>query len=119
MEQTSPVVLLQAVQKAFPLDQRHDLQVLDISHLAIPAGSYSVIRGPSGSGKTTLLNLIAGITIPTSGHIQVHGSDITIFIALLGGLAGLVGGHGMAVLGAHLLAQRGGLALTPFTISAL
>jgi len=41
------------------------------------------------------------------------------FIALLGGLAGLVGGHGMAALGAHLLAQRGGLALTPFTISAL
>ena len=89
------------------------------SHLAIPAGSYTVIRGLSGSGKTTLLNLIAGITIPTSGHIQVHGSDITIFIALLGGLAGLVGGHGMAVLGAHLLSQWGGLALTPFTISAL
>jgi putative ABC transport system permease protein len=41
------------------------------------------------------------------------------FIALLGGLAGLVGGHGMAALGAHLLAQRGGLALTPFTVSAL
>ena len=78
MEQTPPVVLLQAVQKSFPLDQGHDLQVLDITHLAIHAGSYTVIRGPSGSGKTTLLNLIAGITIPTSGHIQVHGSDITI-----------------------------------------
>jgi len=41
------------------------------------------------------------------------------FIALIGGLAGLVGGHSMAALGAHLLAQRGGLALAPFTISAL
>src|SRR5215471_17632758 len=41
------------------------------------------------------------------------------FIALLGGLVGLVGGHGMAALGAHLLAQRGGLALAPFTVSAL
>jgi len=78
MEQTPPVVLLQAVQKSFPLDQRHDLRVLDIAHLAIPAGSYTVIRGPSGSGKTTLLNLIAGITMPTSGHIQVQGTDITI-----------------------------------------
>lgn len=77
MEQTAPIVLLQAVQKSFPLDQGHDLQVLAIPHLAIPAGSYTVVRGPSGSGKTTLLNLIAGITVPTSGHIQVSGTDIT------------------------------------------
>jgi putative ABC transport system permease protein len=41
------------------------------------------------------------------------------FMALLGGLAGLVGGHGMAALGAYLLAQRGGLVLAPFTLSAL
>src|SRR5262249_12576898 len=78
MEQTPPVVLLQAVQKSFPLDQGHALQALDITTLAVPAGSYTVIRGPSGSGKTTLLNLIAGITMPTSGHIQVQGTDITI-----------------------------------------
>ena len=39
-------------------------------------------------------------------------------IALMGGMAGLVGGHGMAALGAHLLAQRGGLALAPLTVSA-
>src|SRR5712691_2672143 len=41
------------------------------------------------------------------------------FIAFLGGLAGLMGGHAIAALGAHLLAQRGGLALAPFTVSAL
>src|SRR5262245_22957582 len=76
MEQTPPVVLLQAVQKSFPLDQGRDLQVLDITHLAIPAGSYTVLKGPSGSGKTTLLNLIAGIALPTSGHIQVSGTDL-------------------------------------------
>ena len=78
MEQTPPVVFLQEVQKSFPLDQGRDLQVLDITRLAIPVGSYTVVRGPSGAGKTTLLNLIAGITIPTSGHIQVSGTDITI-----------------------------------------
>jgi ABC-type lipoprotein export system ATPase subunit len=77
MAQTPPVVLLQAVQKSFPLDQGRDLQVLDITHLAIPVGSYTVVRGPSGSGKTTLLNLIAGITVPTCGHIRVSGTDMT------------------------------------------
>ena len=40
-------------------------------------------------------------------------------IALIGGIVGLLGGHGVAALGAHLLSQRGGLALAPFTVSAL
>ena len=77
MEQTPPVVLLQAVQKSFPLHQGRDLQVLDLPQLAISIGSYTVVQGPSGSGKTTLLNLIAGITMPTSGHIRVSGTDMT------------------------------------------
>jgi putative ABC transport system permease protein len=38
-------------------------------------------------------------------------------IALIGGIVGLLGGHGIAVLGAHVLSQRGGLALAPFTVS--
>ena len=40
-------------------------------------------------------------------------------IALIGGIAGLLGGHGVAALGAHLLSQRGGLALAPLTISTV
>jgi putative ABC transport system permease protein len=40
-------------------------------------------------------------------------------IALIGGIVGLLGGHGVAVLGAHLLSQRGGLALAPFTVSTV
>jgi putative ABC transport system permease protein len=40
-------------------------------------------------------------------------------IALIGGIVGLLGGHGVAALGAHLLSQRGGLALAPFTISTV
>jgi putative ABC transport system permease protein len=41
------------------------------------------------------------------------------FIALVGGIVGLLGGHGIAALGAHLLSQRGGLALAPFTVSTV
>ncbi len=37
-------------------------------------------------------------------------------IALMGGIVGLLGGHGVAILGAHVLSQRGGLALAPFTV---
>ena len=40
-------------------------------------------------------------------------------IATLGGLAGILGGHGAAYLGAHLLAARGGPATHAFAVSAL
>ena len=41
--------------------------------LEIPKGSFHAIMGPSGSGKSTILHLIAGLTSPTSGAIEVHG----------------------------------------------
>jgi molybdate/tungstate transport system ATP-binding protein len=34
------------------------------------------VLGPSGSGKTTLLSLIAGITSPDSGSIQLNGREL-------------------------------------------
>jgi energy-coupling factor transport system ATP-binding protein len=36
----------------------------------------TAVTGPSGSGKTTLLHLIAGLELPTSGLIDVLGTDI-------------------------------------------
>ena len=33
--------------------------------------------GPSGSGKSTFLHLAAGLILPTSGRIEIGGSDVT------------------------------------------
>jgi ATP-binding cassette, subfamily B, bacterial PglK len=46
--------------------------VLDTS-LVIPAGAIVGFVGPNGSGKTTLLDLVSGLLIPQSGHIEVDG----------------------------------------------
>jgi len=53
------------------------VEVLHNLDLQIPAGDFIAIMGPSGSGKTTLLNLIGGLDRPTSGKIEVAGSDLT------------------------------------------
>ena len=50
--------------------------IRDIS-LEIPDRQFVAIMGPSGSGKSTLLGLIAGLDWPTSGTIEIDGTDIT------------------------------------------
>jgi ABC-type lipoprotein export system ATPase subunit len=73
---TRSAVVLSEVKKAFPLRGSLGLEVLNLEHLELPAGSCTVLRGRSGSGKTTLLNLIAGVTLPTAGAIRVGDTDL-------------------------------------------
>ena len=47
--------------------------VRDVS-VAIPSGQITGVIGTNGSGKSTLLRLIAGVTRPTTGAVEVHGS---------------------------------------------
>jgi ABC-type lipoprotein export system ATPase subunit len=69
-------VALHDVKKVFPLGDGISLEVLDVEHLTLPAGSCTVLRGRSGSGKTTLLNLIAGVAVPSAGEVRVGDTDV-------------------------------------------
>jgi putative ABC transport system ATP-binding protein len=39
-------------------------------------GQLTALRGRSGSGKTTLLNLVGGLDTPTSGRIELDGTEL-------------------------------------------
>lgn len=53
------------------------ITILDGVSFEIPAKQMVAIVGPSGSGKSTLLGLMAGLDRPTSGSIELDGTDIT------------------------------------------
>lgn len=44
--------------------------------LEIEAGEFFALLGPNGAGKTTLINIIAGLTLASSGSVSVMGHDV-------------------------------------------
>ncbi|WP_138513337.1 ABC transporter ATP-binding protein [Rhodoferax bucti] len=50
---------------------------LDDVSLEVRAGEFLVLVGPSGCGKSTLLDLLAGLTLPSSGRVLIDGKPIT------------------------------------------
>ena len=62
---------VQGLSKWFGADQ-----ILDDVSFSIAEGESLVLLGPSGSGKSTTLRLIAGLDIPDSGEIYLHGRHV-------------------------------------------
>jgi len=50
-----------------------DVVALHGVDLRLAAGELVVLLGPSGSGKSTLLNILGGLDVPTSGHLNYRG----------------------------------------------
>ena len=45
--------------------------------LDILPGQFAAVMGPSGSGKSTLMHILAGLDQPTTGVVEIAGTDIT------------------------------------------
>ncbi len=71
------MIVLKNVQKSFRMGGGKSLPVLDIEEFVLPEKSHAALVGPSGSGKTTLFHIISGILAPTSGRVEVAGTDLT------------------------------------------
>ena len=68
---TTPAVQLDHVSKVFG-----DRYALNDVSLELPVGSFLSIFGPNGAGKTTLLRILATLSRPSSGDVNVAGISL-------------------------------------------
>lgn len=54
---------------------RNGRMLIDDVDCTVEAGSLTALVGPNGAGKSTLLHLIAAAETPTSGTVELAGSD--------------------------------------------
>jgi ABC-2 type transport system ATP-binding protein len=74
---TAPLVVIEGLRHAFPGARGAAPHLaLDNITASIRPGIITGLVGPDAAGKTTLLRLIAGLLLPTAGHIAVLGHDM-------------------------------------------
>lgn len=66
-----PAIQIRDIHKNF--GQLHALKGVN---LTIEQGEFFALLGPNGAGKSTLINILAGLTRPSSGSIEVLGHDV-------------------------------------------
>lgn len=70
-------ISIRDVSFTYPSSTEPVLRHLD---LTIPLGSSLGIVGPSGAGKSTLIDLLLGLSVATSGAIEIDGEPLTSVI---------------------------------------
>ena len=73
MQQSAPALLLNDVVKTYGA-----IRAVDGVSFAASAGEFIALLGPNGAGKTTLFQLLSGLFVADSGHIEIMGHDMLL-----------------------------------------
>lgn len=71
MGEYQPTLRVQALSKRYG-----ERVALDGVALTVQPASFVVLLGPNGAGKSTLFQLLTGLFVPDSGHIEVLGHSM-------------------------------------------
>jgi len=71
LDQGVPALLLDDVVKTYGR-----IRAVDGVTLKVCAGEFIALLGPNGAGKSTLFQLLSGLFVPDSGHIEIMGHDM-------------------------------------------
>ncbi|MDA0366027.1 MAG: ABC transporter ATP-binding protein [Chloroflexi bacterium] len=74
---TDPIIAVSDLVKTYEMGTVTVHALRGVS-MEVERGEMVAVMGPSGCGKTTLLNCASGIDEPTSGRIQIEGTDLAM-----------------------------------------
>ena len=69
------MIKLTGINKIYRTDEI-ETQALENVNLEVKKGEFLSIMGPSGCGKSTLLNIMGLLDSPTSGSIEINGTNV-------------------------------------------
>ena len=72
----TPAVSIKQLKKTYFEGKSGAQEALRGIDLDIPQGAFFGLLGPNGAGKSTLINIMAGLTVKTSGSVTICGHDI-------------------------------------------
>lgn len=74
---TSPAIEIRQLHKTYVEGKKkqHKIALKGID-LTVPRGAFFALLGPNGAGKSTAINILAGLTLKTSGDVKICGHDI-------------------------------------------
>jgi putative ABC transport system ATP-binding protein len=75
MAMSETIIRTRKLNKEFVRDEFHVIALEEVD-IEIERGEFTALMGPSGSGKSTLLHLIAAMDKPTTGDIEVLGTNL-------------------------------------------
>jgi putative ABC transport system ATP-binding protein len=75
-EQRHPAVAARAVTRRFGEGETAVDALRGVS-LEVASGELTAVMGPSGSGKSTLMHILAGLDRPTTGSVEIEGTEIS------------------------------------------
>lgn len=72
-----PAVEASSLSKTYKRGRQTIIALQNVS-FTIKQGEFIAITGASGSGKSTLLQILGGLDKPTTGHLAVDGTDLSV-----------------------------------------
>jgi putative ABC transport system ATP-binding protein len=73
---TAPILAMRDITKTYGTDAGEVHALAGVS-LEVERGDFVAIMGPSGSGKSTLMHIMGCLDLPSTGHYDLAGIDVS------------------------------------------
>ena len=72
------ILSVRNLKKTYKKNSSKEIEAIKNLNLEVKEGEIFGLLGPNGAGKSTFINILAGLVLKSSGHVNVWGFDIDV-----------------------------------------